>query len=206
VLVILFIYDKKSQTVVGVLMFKMFFQHEPGRGADDLVQSLSLLFLTPVSSISADVVWATDISRKRKIESLSINELLTYTVCKIKGVQSMTVVDFKKPFNSDDKFIDSFKENYLGTVKIKITKAELVKLARLQSKLEYNGYISNWLNLHFPNLKNKFEDAGLNDQECKELEKLYKLSSKPVDDWIESKRDEIKNDIKPLTKFIVRGF
>ena len=112
-------------------MFKMFFQYEPGREADDLVRSLSLLFLTPVSSISAEDVWATGISRKRKIENLSINELPTYTVCRIKGVPSMTVVDFKKPFNSDNKFIDSFKENYLGTVKAKVTKAELVKLAMI---------------------------------------------------------------------------
>ena len=187
-------------------MYKMFFRYEPDREADDLVQSLSLLFLTPVSNISAEDVWATSISRKRKIENLSINELLTYTVCRIKGVPSMTVVDFKKPFKSDDKFIDSFKENYLGTVKEKVTKVELVQLAKLQSKLEYNGYISNWLNPRFPNLKSCFEDDGLTDQECKELEKLYTVSNKPVDDWIKSKRDEIKNNIKPLTKFIVKGF
>jgi hypothetical protein len=184
----------------------MFFQYEPGREADDLVQSLSLLFLTPVSNISAEDVWATGISRKRKIENLSINELLTYTVCRIKGVPSMTLVDFKKPFKSDDKFIDSFKENYLGTVKEKVTKVELVQLAKLQSKLEYNGYIANWLNPRFPNLKSGFQEAGLTDKECIELEKLYKASNKPVDDWIKSKRDQIKNDIKPLTRFIVRGF
>ena len=187
-------------------MFKMFFRYDTSREADDLVQSLSLLFLTPVSNINADDVWASGISRNRKIENLSINELLTYTVCRIKGVPSMTVVDFKKPFKSDDKFIDSFKENYLGTVKEKVTKVELVQLAKLQSKLEYNGYISNWLNPRFPNLKSSFEDAGLTDQECKELEKLYTVSNKPVDDWIKSKRDEIKNNIKPLTKFIVKGF
>ena len=187
-------------------MFKMFFKYETDREADDLVQSLSLLFLTPVSNISAEDVWATSISRKRKIENLSINELLTYTVCRIKGVPSMTVVDFKKPFKSDTKFIDSFKENYLGTVNVKVTKAELVQLAKLQSKLEYNGYLSNWLNPRFTNLKSSFEDAGLTDQECKELENLYKQSNKPVDDWIKSKRDVIKNSIKPLTKFIVRGY
>lgn len=187
-------------------MFKMFFRYEVGREANDLVQSLSLLFLTPTSNIIADDVWATGISRKRKIENLSINELLTYTVCRIKGVPSMTVVDFKKPFKSDDKFIDSFKDNYLGTVREKVSKADLVKLAKLQSKLEYNGYMSNWLNPRFPNLKSSFEDAGLTEQECKELEKLYKVSNKPVDDWIKSKRDDIKNEIKPLTKFIVRGF
>ncbi len=44
------------------------------------------------------------------------------------------------------------------------------------------------------------------DQESKELENLYKQSNNPVDDWIKSKRDEIKNNIKPLTKFIVKGF
>jgi hypothetical protein len=192
--------------LVGVPMFKMFFRYEPGREADDLVQSLSLLFLTPVSNMSANDVWATEISRKRKIENLSINELLTYTVCRIRGVPSMTVIDFKKSFKSDDKFIDSFKDNYLGTVKEKLTKADLVKLAKLQSKLEYNGYISNWINPRFSNLKSSFQDAGLTDQESKELENLYTVSNKPVDDWIKLKRNEIKNEIKPLTKFIIRGF
>jgi len=156
--------------------------------------------------MSANDVWATEISRKRKIENLSINELLTYTVCRIRGVPSMTVIDFKKPFKSDGKFIDSFKDNYLGTVKEKLTKADLVKLAKLQSKLEYNGYISNWINPRFSNLKSSFQDAGLTDQESKELENLYTVSNKPVDDWIKLKRNEIKNEIKPLTKFIIRGF
>jgi hypothetical protein len=164
------------------------------------------MFLTPISSIKAEDVWASGISRKRKIDNLYINELLTYTICRIKGTPSMTIVEFKKPFKSDMKFIDSFQDNYLGTVKDKVTKSQLVNLAKLQSKLEYNGYINNWLHPQFANLKNSFESAGLTNTEIKDLEKLYTQSNRPVYDWVKIKREEIKNEIKPLTKFIVRGY
>ena len=187
-------------------MSKMFFRYEPNREAEALAQSLSLMFLTPVSNIKAEDVWASSIRSKRKIEGLSINELLTYTVCRIKKVPSMTIVEFKKPFASDAKFIESFKDNYLGTINTKVTKAELVELANLQSKLEYSGYIEHWLEPHFPGLKDSFTKAGLDDKECKELEKFYKASIKPVTDWAKQRQSDLKKQITPLTKFIVRGF
>ncbi len=187
-------------------MSKMFFKYEPNREADDLVQSLSLMFLTPTNNIKAEDVWASSIRRKRKIEGLSITELLTYTVCRIKGVPSMTIVEFKKPFASDAKFIESFKDNYLGTINTKITKSELVELANLQSKYQYSQSLEVWLQPHFPALKESFAKAGLSEKDCKDLEKLYKTSVKPVNDWIKDRNTELKKQIAPLTKFIVRGY
>jgi hypothetical protein len=187
-------------------MSKMFFKYEPNREAYDLVQSLSLMFLTPTSKIKAEDVWASAIRSKRKIEGLSITELLTYTVCRIKGVPSMTIVELKNPFASDAKFIESFKDNYLGTLNTKINKSELVELANLQSKYEYSQYLDSWLQPHFPNLKESFTKAGLNERDSKDLEKLYKTSVKPVNDWIKNRNTELKKQIAPLTKFIVRGY
>ena len=187
-------------------MSKMFFKYEPNREADDLVQSLSLMFLTPTSNIKAEDVWASAIRSKRKIEGLSISELLTYTVCRIKGVPSMTIVEFKKPFASDAKFIESFKDNYLGTLNTKISKSELVEVANLQSKYEYSQYLEGWLEPHFPGLKESFTKAGLDEKDCKDLEKLYKTSVKPVNDWIKNRNTELKKQIAPITKFIVRGY
>jgi hypothetical protein len=187
-------------------MSKMFFKYEHNREADDLVQSLSLMFLTPTSNIKAEDVWASAIRSKRKIEGLSITELLTYTVCRIKGVPSMTIVEFKKPFASDSKFIESFNDNYLGTINTKISKSELVELANLQSKYQYSQYLEGWLQPYFPALKESFAKAGLAEKDCKDLEKLYKTSVKPVNDWIKNRNTELKKQIAPLTKFIVRGY
>jgi hypothetical protein len=187
-------------------MSKMFFKYDSKRKADDLVQSLSLMFLTPASNIKAEDVWASAIRRKRKIEGLSITELLTYTVCGIKGVPSMTIVEFKKPFASDAKFIKSFKDNYLGTINTKISKSELVELANLQSKYEYSQYLEHWLQPNFPSLKESFTKAGLNEKDCKDLKKLHQTSVKPVNDWIKNRNAEIKKQIAPLTKFILCGF
>lgn len=118
----------------------------------------------------------------------------------------MTIVEFKKPFASDAKFIESFKDNYLGTINTKVTKAQLVELAKLQSKHHYGEYLEGWLQPHFHGLKESFIKAGLDDKECMDLEKLYKASNKPVTDWAKQRQSDLKKQITPLTKFIVRGF
>jgi hypothetical protein len=51
-------------------MSKIFFKYEPNREAEALAQTLSLMFLTPVSNIKAEYVWASAIKNKRKIKGL----------------------------------------------------------------------------------------------------------------------------------------
>ena len=191
---------------LGVLVNKMFFKLEANRKADSLVEVLSLLFLTTPSHIKAEDSWASGISPKKKIENLSTTELLTYTVCRIKRVPSITIVEFKKPFKSDLKLIDSFKDNYLGTIVEKVSKSHLIELANLQTKIRSREYLSSSIHPSFNAIKNNFVNSDLTDQDFDEFLKLYKLSIKPVDDWILLKQDDIKKEIEPLTKFIKRDF
>ena len=187
-------------------MSKYFFRYESNREADSLAQTLSLMFLIPVISIKAEDVWESSMNSKRKIESFSITELLTYTICRIKKVPSMTIIEFDDNFSSDEKLIELFKDNYLGAINSKISKAHLVELAKLQSNLHYSEYLTDQMKPHFPGLKDRFLKAGLDEKECKEIEKLFNTSFKSVNDWINLRNLEIKKKIKPLTKFMIRGF
>lgn len=187
-------------------MSKYFFSYEPDREAHSLAQSLSLMFLMPVTSIKAEDVWGSAIKSKRKIESYSITELLTYTICMIKNVPSMTIIEFEDSLSTDEKLIEVFKDNYLGSVNSKVSKAHLVELANLQSYYRYSEYLEGRMRPHFPGLKDSFLKAGLDEKECKEIEKLFNSSFKPVTDWIKLRNSAIKKNIKPLTKFVVRGY
>ena len=187
-------------------MYKVFFRYGRYGELNEFVQALSLLFLTPTSNIIAERFGLVLISSRKKIEKLSLNELLNLTICGIRDVPTMTIVEFKNPFTTDKQFIESFEDYYLGTVREKVTKAELVRLARLQSELKNNRSIRRELNSNFSNRQAYFNTAGLDNQDCKEFEELYKLSVKPVNDWLKSKEDAKRNEIAPLTKFIVRGF
>jgi hypothetical protein len=187
-------------------MSKFFFRYEPNREADSLAQTLSLMFLIPITSIKADDVWESRMNSKRKIESFSITELLTYTICRIKKVPSMTIIEIDDFLTSDEKLIELFKDNYLGAINSKVSKAHLVELANLQSNYNYSEYLEGWMRPHFPGLKDSFLKAGLDEKECKEIEKLFNTSIKPVNDWIKLRNSAIKKNIKPLTKFVIRGF
>ena len=187
-------------------MSTMFFKYKRHREANDLVQSISTMFLTPTNDIKATDVSATAIRKKSKVESLSNTELLAFTVSRISGVPNLTIVEYKKSFASDAKFIQSFQNNYLGTIKKKIKKSELVELAKLQAEYEYSQSLESWLHPNFPLLRESFDKAGLNEKDCAYLKTLYKSSVKPVDDWIKERNYELKKQIVPLTTFLIRGY
>jgi len=187
-------------------MSKMLFKSKPNRKANDLVQTLSLTFLTALSNIKAEDLSLSSVRVNHKIESLTTTELLTYCICKIYGIQSVIVVEFKKPFPTDDKFIESFKDNYMGTIDKNMSKSELIELAKPLSIYSHSQHLNQWLQPQFSMLKDSFTKAGLSADECAELEQLFKNSFKPVDEWIKTRNSALKSKIDPLTKFIKRGY
>lgn len=187
-------------------MSKYFFKYDSNKEAESLAQTLSLMFLMPNTSIQAEDVWASNIKSSRKIENYSMNELLTYTICKIKKVPSLTIVELNEALPSDQHLIELFQENYLGAINTKISKRQLVELATLQSNNHYIENLEVLIKPYFPGLKEDFLKAGLDDKECTEFKKLLNTSFKPATDWINLRKSNIEKKIEPLTKFIVRGF
>lgn len=187
-------------------MAKYFFEFNSQNEADEIAKSLSLMFLMPSSKIKAEDVWESHIRASRKIETLSLKELLTFTVCRIKKVPSLTIVDLQDALDTDKELIETFKDSYLGTMREKVEKSKLVELAQLQSYLHHCEYLEDSINPRFSSLKRDIEQSGLNEKEYKELEKLCKTNMKPVNDWIKSKCTSYKKMITPLSKFIIRDY
>lgn len=187
-------------------MAKYFFQYDSRQEAEGIVKALSLMLLIPSGKIKGENVWESHIKASRKIETLSVKELLTFTVCRIKKVPSLTIIELEEALDSDKVLIDAFKDSYLGSLRGKVEKTKLLELAKLQSNLHYCEYLEDSINPRLSALKRDFEQSGLNEKEIKELEKLCKTNMKPVNDWIKSKCITYKKMINPLGKFIVRGY
>jgi hypothetical protein len=187
-------------------MTKIFFAYQPKREADQLAKMLSMLFLAPPNAIKAEDVWLTGIRRSRKISGYTINELLTYTVGRIKSAPSMTIVEIKRNFTTDAKLIEDFGDNYLGMITAKISKSQLLTLAEQMSKREYSRYLEGWLIPNFARLEESLIKAGLDDIERKDIEALTVKAMKPVVSWVKAREINLNSQITPLTKFLVRDF
>jgi len=182
------------------------FRFVPDRQAEQLTSSLSLLFLTPESKIKAEDFWESGVKAKNGFEKLNTKQLLTYTICWTARVPSITLVQFPKSFKSDNKFIDSFKDNYIGTVSNKINKQTLIDHCNLLKNLQDIDNYQHWLipNLRF--LESRLKVSGITDSEILDLEDLISKSSKPIVKWIDDKKNLVVKQIKPYSNFILRNY
>lgn len=184
----------------------LLFQYDSKREANDLSKALSLLFLLPEEKIKAEDGWEASIRHKKGFTSLSIKQLLTYTACWSVGVPSITIVQLPKTFASDEKFIDSFGDNYLGTVSGKITKQSLLEHSIVLKNLQYTDYLYGWFQPNFHNLNERLKEAGLSDLELKELENLSIKSNNPIVKWIDKRKVTLEKKLKHYTPFIKRNY
>jgi hypothetical protein len=182
------------------------FRFVPDREAEHLASSLSLLFLTPESKIKAEDFWESGVRAKNGFEKLNTKQLLTYTICWTARVPSITLVQFPKSFKSDAKFIDSFNDNYIGTVSKSISKQTLIDHCNLLKKLQDTDNCENWLIPNIDFFESRLKISGITDDEIDHLKDLISQSSKPIISWIENKKDKIKKNIKPYSNFIKRGY
>ena len=187
-------------------MSTLFFRYDSNNEGEDLANTISTVFLIPLSNIKVEDVWFSDIKSKKKIESYSMKELLISTVCTIKRVPSMSIVELPVDFDSDKLFINAFKDRYLGTLISKVTKAELIELAKLQDNYWYCDNIEGWLSPQINTQAEIFQKCGLSSKQVKELDKLVKVYKKEVLSWSKNHLADIKKTILPLTKFIKRKY
>jgi hypothetical protein len=76
----------------------------------------------------------------------------------------------------------------------------------LLKKLQDTDNCEHWLIPNIDFLESRLKVSGITDDEIDHLKDLISKSSKPIIKWIDNKKDDIKNTIKPYSTFIKRGY
>ena len=73
-------------------------------------------------------------------------------------------------------------------------------------KLQDTDNCENWLIPNIDFFESRLKASGITDDEIDHLKNLISQSSKPIINWIDNKKYEIKKNIKPFSNFIKRGY
>jgi hypothetical protein len=166
------------------------FDYQPNKDAEERINSISLMLLTPKSSLKGFDAWHSGLTTK-KLKSNTIEELAGYIACCEAQTNSVSIIKFKDDLDSD-KYLMEFGDEYLGCINTKLKKDELIERVEVLQTLECNEYLKNWLSIKIEYIQEKLKSsARLTNNEIDELKQIELKSKNPYSKWISDREKRL---------------
>ena len=169
------------------------------------VQGLALSFLVDESKLKVTLEWGRHFVSK-KIEKMSVTELIVEIISYRNNVNPILVVKFPKEMKTDKNLINSYPSKYICTISSKVKKQTLLEIAYILRKMYYTNYTPNWFSPDIEDRKSRIEGIDLTDIETKELSKFSENFFKQVSVWKDKRMITLNMELDSIPNVLLRGF
>jgi hypothetical protein len=181
------------------------FQYDSGRGANDLIQTLSLLLLLQPNTLKGfDVAFGN--LNTRILSNNTVPTLVGYLSCKESKIYTVSIVKFPIELITDERLI-AFGNDYLGCVTARVKKADLLQRVKAMQLLERNERIKDRLTDQVDPQSDFLKSyVGLSDDELTELKTIELARSHALMVWIDEREKRLKKGVERYRNLLRRGF
>jgi hypothetical protein len=172
---------------------------------NSFVQGLALLFLVEESKLKITHEWGRNFINK-KIEKMSVVDLIVEIISYRNNVNPILVVKFPKELKTDKHLISSYPSNYICTISSKVKKQNLLDIAHILRTMKYTEYIPHWFSPDIEDRKSRIEGIDLTDIETKELTQFSDTFRKQVEVWKDKRMVNLNMELDAIPNVLLRGF
>lgn len=173
---------------------------DPRRSLEDALLTIYGLPAQVISSYFCDNSFCS----RKPIKSFSLIELLKYYWIRRFNKSALLVV-LPIELESDVQLIEYFGSAYLGFVSGSIKKSELQTLALSYRRLAQTEGSRRFFSVPSFVVKERLKQTPFTEAEIKTLIKLQEKNLKLVDQFIQQKVDDLKNELNTLPSIFTRG-